>query len=92
MAPFSFLGAVEHAFLQKGKPHCEWNVVFALSIPGLVPGDKVKSAEDHIKFRWCKIDALKTKRLQPAVLCDLLPQWLSDTFPGDRWASGGDFA
>ena len=87
-----FLGAVEHSFRQKGKRHCEWNVVFELDIPGLGAGDSVEAAEDHIRFMWCELAALKEAELEPAVLCDLLPQWLGDnTVVGERWVSGGDF-
>jgi len=87
-----FLGAVEHSFRQKGKRHCEWNVVFELTIPGLVGAEDIEAAEDHIRFFWCELDALTSARMEPAVLCDLLPEWLGNTLGDDRWASGGDFA
>jgi 8-oxo-dGTP diphosphatase len=87
-----FLGAVEHSFVQKGRPHCEWNVLFELDIPELVSGRSVKPAEDHLMFHWCDVQELKTARLEPAVLCDFLPEWLSTACAGERWASGGDFA
>jgi 8-oxo-dGTP pyrophosphatase MutT (NUDIX family) len=84
-----FLGMVEHSFIQKGRRHCEWNVFFELDIPSLESADDVASAEDHISFEWCDISQLKAVKLEPAVICDLLPQWLSDS--GERWLSGGDF-
>jgi 8-oxo-dGTP diphosphatase len=87
-----FLGAVEHSFVQKGKRHCEWNVVFELDIPSISAAGPVAAAEDHITFHWCDLDALKEERLEPAVLCDLLPEWLGNALTGDRWGSGGDFA
>lgn len=86
-----FLGMVEHSFMQKGRRHCEWNVVFALDIDSLDPADDVVATEDHIRFSWCDITKLKAADLEPAVLCDLLPQWLNESCGGDRWASGGDF-
>ncbi len=87
-----FLGAVEHSFMQKGKPHCEWNALFALEIPDLPLGKEIEPAEDHLTFHWCALEELRAAKLEPEVLCDLLPEWLSDTFAGGRWASGGDFA
>ncbi|MBT3193501.1 MAG: NUDIX domain-containing protein [Verrucomicrobia bacterium] len=87
-----FLGAVEHSFKQRGKRHCEWNIVFALEIPTLELEKEVVAAEDHIMFWWCAIEELKQARIEPAVLCDLLPKWLDDAFVGERWGSGGDFA
>ncbi len=63
-----------------------------LDIPELVSGRSVKPAEDHLMFHWCDVQELKTARLEPAVLCDLLPEWLSTACVGERWASGGDFA
>jgi len=87
-----FLGMVEHSFIQKGKPHCEWNVCFELNIDSLDPQDKVESAEDHISFHWCEISELKSANLEPAVLCDLIPQWLNDSGECGTWTSGGIFS
>lgn len=84
-----FLGVVEHSFIQKGRRHCEWTVFFELDIPSLDSANTVVAAEDHISFQWCDIFELSAAKLEPAVLCDLLPQWLSGR--GKRWASGGDF-
>lgn len=86
-----FLGMVEHSFIQKSKRHCEWNAVFALTIPELLPDAPVIAAESHISFRWCDLGALQAARLEPAVLCDCLPQWLDAAFVGPRWVTGGDF-
>jgi 8-oxo-dGTP pyrophosphatase MutT (NUDIX family) len=84
-----FLGMVEHSFIQNGRRHCEWNVFFDLNIPSLDPADDVAAAENHISFQWCDISGLKGAELEPAVLCDLIPQWLIGN--GRRWESGGDF-
>jgi len=86
-----FLGMVEHSFVQKGRQHCEWNVVFGLTIDSLNPENEVVSAEDHIRFKWCRLDELESAKLEPAVLCELLPKWLIDNYEGERWESGGDF-
>ena len=86
-----FLGMVEHNFIQKERHHCEWNVVFELRIDSLEPENDVIATEDHISFKWCKISELKSAKLEPAILCDRLPQWLTDDCREERWASGGDF-
>jgi len=87
-----FLGMVEHSFVQKGSPHCEWNVCFELNIESLDPDDKVEAAEDHISFLWCEISELKAAKLEPDVLCDLIPQWLSESGECGTWTSGGNFS
>ncbi len=86
-----FLGMIEHSFIQKGRRHCEWNVVFDLDIDSLDPEKDVAATEDHISFRWCDIKELKKSNLEPEILCDLLPKWMTDNYGEERWASGGDF-
>lgn len=86
-----FLGMVEHSFMQKGKPHCEWNVVFELSIPDLLPAKTPLAAEDHITFKWWDLDDLHSAKLEPEVLCELLPEWLGNAIAGERWSSGGNY-
>ena len=80
-----FLGAVEHTFRQKGKPHCEINLVFELHIPGLRPDGVPPSAEEHIGFRWASLSGLGRAKLEPAPLRSLLPKWLSA--PPAGWGS-----
>ncbi len=83
----SFLGAVEHTFIQKSKPHCEINVVFALDIDAVAPATPPQSAEDYIEFLWSPLDGLRDHLLEPAPLCDALPLWLSETDAPDRWGT-----
>jgi len=82
-----FLGAVEHTFVQKGKPHCEINVVFALEVDGVTPDRPPASAEDYIEFLWAPVESLKARALEPAPLCDALPRWLTESVAEERWAS-----
>ncbi len=81
-----FLCAAEHGWEDvRGKRH-EVNLVFAVECPGLIASRPVASKESHIEFLWQPINRLEEQRLQPLVLCSLLPQWLgAETASG--WAS-----
>jgi 8-oxo-dGTP pyrophosphatase MutT (NUDIX family) len=88
-----FLGVVEHTFLQKGERHCEVNLVYAYTIPGLSARRAPEPAEDHIRFHWLPLASLRRSRLEPAPLRRLLPLWLADrsrtprldsTYPASR--------
>ncbi len=87
-----FLGAVEHSFIQKGKRQCEWNVFFELSVPDLNPDIAVEPLEEHLSFSWCAMGKLNDAGVEPAVLRDLLPEWIGQGGHRGRWASAGDFA
>lgn len=81
-----FLGCCEHAFVQKGAPHAEINLVFELTIPGLDPRAPVAAAEAWIGFRWQPLDKLDEANLEPAPLRALIAQWLAH--PGGHFVSG----
>ena len=81
-----FLGCCEHAFVQKGKPHAEINLVFELRIPSLKPGAPVVAVEDWIGFRWQPLDQLAEANLEPAPLRTLIAEWLKQ--PGGHFVSG----
>jgi 8-oxo-dGTP diphosphatase len=85
-----FLGCVEHTFKQKGRWHAEINLVFVLTIPGLLADEPPEACEDWITFRWCPIRALACAALEPAPLRRLIPLWSDDpvfTSGGDGWRS-----
>ena len=44
-----FLGVVENAFTQHGKPHAEINLVYELILP---PDAEIAAREDWIAFEW----------------------------------------
>jgi 8-oxo-dGTP pyrophosphatase MutT (NUDIX family) len=70
-----FLAATENTFLQKGEPHCEINLVFALEIPSITPAVAPTAVEDWIAFRWVPFNeaALREANLLPAhLITDLL--------------------
>ena len=82
----TFLGAVEHKFIQKGRIHCEVNLVFLVQIPALNTDSKPPSKEAYIEFLWWKLDELERSELEPEPLRSCLVSWLTSTSP-DRWAS-----
>ena len=45
----AFLGVVENAFQQHGKPHAEVNLVYELKVPSATPA---RACEDWIEFEW----------------------------------------
>jgi len=89
-----FLGCCEHAFVQKGEPHAEINLVFELRIPGLDPAKPVKAAEQWIGFRWHPLDKLDEARLEPAPLRTQIAEWLARPgghfVSGDAWLANGN--
>ena len=66
-----FLGVVENAFLQHGKPHAEINLVYELKLGngewGMGNGElpTLKSQEDWIEFEWCDLNRLEEANLLP---------------------------
>ena len=63
----AFLGVVENAFLQHGKPHAEINLVYELKIDVA----DVKSQEDWIEFEWCDLGQLDAAKLLPEIFRSL---------------------
>ncbi len=81
-----FLGCCENAFLQKGEPHAEINLVFELEIPGATPAATPEAAESWIGFEWCPVGALGEAGLVPAPLRAQLARWLAA--PGGHFDCG----
>lgn len=87
-----FLGGAEHTFVQKGRTHCEINLVFALEAAGLRGGAPVASREAQISFAWARAGELAAASLEPHPLCALIPHWLTagadgtfaSTYPTER--------
>ena len=82
-----FLGAVEHTFIQGNEQHCEVNLVFQMDLQEIDTLDNPDSREDYIEFRWILIDNLAGARLEPAILCEKLSEWLRDPESPERWSS-----
>ena len=82
-----FLGAVEHTFIQKSKLHCEINLVFHFEADGLDPAHVPQSCEHKIEFGWISFSELKRSPLEPALLRDRVPQWLTSGADSAKWGS-----
>jgi 8-oxo-dGTP pyrophosphatase MutT (NUDIX family) len=83
----AFLGAVEHTFIQKGRRHCEVNLVFRMALRGVESRRDLRSREDWIGFRWVPLQSLGRARLEPRPLRTLLPRWLRARSRAPGWAS-----
>ena len=68
----AFLGVVENAFLQHGKPHAEINLVYELML-GTGNGElpPLNAQEDWIEFEWCDLNRLDEANLLPPVFRSL---------------------
>ncbi len=82
-----FLGAVEHSFLQKGKRHCEINLVFRMDVDGLESCQAPEACEHWIAFKWVPLSRLGQNHLEPSPLRKLIPGWLRPDRPVERWGS-----
>ena len=84
----TFLGAVEHTFVQKGEPHCEVNLVFSLEIPGIAPSAAPASCESQLSFQWVPLGEMAEAQVEPAPLVSLVPEWVAmDGGGAERWGS-----
>ena len=66
----AFLGVVENAFEQHGKPHAEINLVYELKIPSATPA---RACEDWIEFEWRDVRDLASANLLPAEMSRFVP-------------------
>lgn len=82
-----FLGAVEHTFVQKGKRHCEINVVFMVDIAGVKPEVDPEACERWIVFRWIPLSRLGAHSLEPWPLRKFVPAWVRNPAGPRRWGS-----
>ena len=73
-----FIGCCEHAFVQKGEPHAEVNLVYVLEVPSLDPTEKPQAVEDWIGFKWQPLDSIDESRFEPAALGAVLGEWLQN--------------
>ncbi len=85
--PGRFLGVVEHTFIQRDRPHCEVNLVFAMDIEVLDTDCDPQAIENYIEFRWVDLSDIAGAHLEPASLVSLLPAWVDDAPGGPRWGS-----
>jgi 8-oxo-dGTP diphosphatase len=81
-----FLGCAEHAFMQRGKPHEEINLVFEVAIEGVKVTQNPGSREDYIEFQWVPLNGLARLPFEPVALGRLLPRWMKAGNKGN-WQS-----
>jgi len=81
-----YLGCVEHSFAQKGKRHCEINLVFTMRRRG-AGGRRIASREDWIEFQWARAGELASLNLQPAPMRRLVRDLASGRRPRSFWGS-----
>ncbi len=82
-----FLGGCDHSFSQKGEQHCEVNLVFEMTVDGLVGGEDPSSEEDYIEFLWLDMNELESSNLEPATLRESLTKWLASGDGTNRFLS-----
>ena len=82
-----FLGSVEHTFMQKGRRHCEINLMFRMEIPALSPDRDPLSCEEWISFTWIPLSSLGRYHLEPSPLRTLIPAWIKIKTPTPRWGT-----
>jgi ADP-ribose pyrophosphatase YjhB (NUDIX family) len=63
-----FLGIVENSFVQKGRRHCEINLVYEMTIERR----DVRAQEDWIEFEWCAVDDLGSANLLPGEIAQFI--------------------
>ncbi len=64
----SFVGAVEHGYVEDGVTHHEINFVFDVAIDAAEP----VSQEDHLEFHWLPLDQLTEADVRPGALRNAL--------------------
>ncbi|MDE1152355.1 MAG: NUDIX domain-containing protein [Micavibrio sp.] len=85
VSDISLVGIYEHSWDNKGEPYHEIAFISTCSISGLDPEKNVDSSESHIMFEWHPINDLTKINFLPVDFRTLLPKWLSQPIPPDRF-------
>ena len=70
-----FVGAVEHAWTEKGRHHHEINLLFEVQISGLNCSEPPETQESHLEFIWSDPGDLERHNLQPYTLIPCIAHW-----------------
>jgi ADP-ribose pyrophosphatase YjhB (NUDIX family) len=81
-----FLGCFENHFKQKGKIHCEINLVFEFTISASQKA-VVNAREKHIEFLWVPLNKLKEYNVQPDFIPEKIGLWLKNPPLKNIWVS-----
>lgn len=71
-----FLGILECTWDNKMSGYHELNIVYRGTIENLDVNNPPKSKEDHIQFKWVKLDEIKNVNILPGTFGRLIPEWL----------------
>lgn len=82
----NFLGAVEHSWQDQEGANHELNLVFGIECKEIDSRTPPPSKEPHLSFFWQSVPDLSPVNLEPSVLIDLIPGWLSHK-PTAGWGS-----
>ncbi|WFR58946.1 NUDIX domain-containing protein [Anaerocolumna sp. AGMB13025] len=69
------LGILECTWDNKGTPYHEINIVYRVEFETMC--ELIKSNEEHIEFKWYRLNMLNDLKILPSSLAELIPMWLS---------------
>lgn len=81
----SLIGIYEHSWDNKGNPYHEIAFISTCTISGLDAKVPVKSNEGHIAFEWHPLNSLEKINFLPVDFRTLLPKWLMEPVPHNRF-------
>ncbi|HUX80322.1 MAG TPA: NUDIX domain-containing protein [Alphaproteobacteria bacterium] len=77
-----FLGVLEHSWKFPGDEVCyhthEINLIFKVNLKGIKSNIKIVQKEEHVAFKWVSLEKINDIDLRPAILKNMIPQWLVD--------------
>ncbi|MCY7323442.1 MAG: NUDIX domain-containing protein [Phormidesmis sp. CAN_BIN36] len=77
----SYLGAVEHQWIEGDRHRHQINHVFAALLPDVDGLPTLESREDHLEFFWVRISELSEHNLLPSPLIELVQRVLTAIAP-----------
>lgn len=79
-----FMGLLENSWLpQKEGLYChthEINLIFKVNIPEIDTNINIEPIEEHVAFKWERLDRLSQVDFRPKNLVNILPAWLKEDF------------
>lgn len=79
------LGILECTWDNKGTPYHEINIVYRVEFETMC--ELIQSNEEHIEFKWYRLDLLNDLKILPGSLAELIPLWLSSNEKNNILAS-----
>ena len=75
----AFVGVMENFFKQKSQKICEINLIFQALELGKI--DEKASKEDHLEFKFIKLDDFEKENVLPRALKNGIVQWVQNGKP-----------